>query len=71
MTATAEAIRAPEISRAFYTPQEVSTLTGTTERHVLNLAKRGELASVRFGHRVLIPVEEIDRLKESARASRA
>lgn len=56
--------------RAFYTPREVSQLTGVTARHVLNLTQRGDLASIKFGKRVLIPVEEIDRLRQAAYANR-
>lgn len=66
MVATIE--KPPIRQRAFLTPGEFAAIVGVSERHVYDLAKSGQIASVRLGTKpIRIPMSEIDRLLKEAR----
>lgn len=46
----------PEIERLAYTPTELAIALGCTRQHIHNMLSRGELRSVKFGAKRLIPV---------------
>lgn len=59
----------PRIDPRYYGVSEAETLTGISKWTWRKWAYDGKIGSVKFGSRLLIPVEEIDRLvSENTRA---
>lgn len=50
--------------RLGYSVGETAAVLGFSERHVRNLIDRGEIPAIRFGRRILIPVESLRRRVE-------
>jgi excisionase family DNA binding protein len=46
---------------------QTAKLLGVSESHVRNMIRRGELRAVKFGKRVLVPVEAVDAVVDGNR----
>lgn len=56
-----------EENRSCISRDEMARRLGVSRDSIIRAIKRGELKSVRFGRRVLIPRSEIDRLLKEAK----
>lgn len=51
------------VARRFYTVAEVADTFRVTRKHIFDLLRRGDVASVKLGRRRLIPASEVDRFE--------
>lgn len=59
-----------QIERKFMSPAEAARLTGVTRQTWSAWAAQGRLVSIKLGKRVLLPVDEVNRLlKEGTRTA--
>jgi excisionase family DNA binding protein len=60
-----------DVERLAYSPAELAAALGCTRQHVQNLIARGELPSVKFGRKRLIPRHVVEELLEGGASDAA
>lgn len=57
------------LEKKFYSPHEVSELTGLSINTIRNLMKSGEIPFTNLGRRNLIPIKELEALLDTSKDS--